>query len=344
MLLTIDPATLRVTGVQLASGQIAGYAAEQALGRPLGDLFAPETRATVEAGARQLLRDGTPAELSLAVVLHDGQAATVRLSLIAARGEDGSVAPRLIVLRLSGVTPHGAPQALQEGLVATRHELDGLTYALSHDLRAPLRSVDGFARILAERHGAALPEEGQRYLGILRAGAQRMDRMVTALLALSRLGRAEIRKQPIDPAEVARAAVAELGDAARRPGLEIRIAELPQCIADRALLTQLFTNLLSNAVKFTRQRNQASIEVGCEASRDPPAYFVRDNGTGFDMRYAHKLFQPFQRLHRDEDYEGIGVGLALVARIVQRHGGRIWAEAEPDRGATFYFVLGRADG
>ncbi len=277
-------------------------------------------------------------------MLRDGSEASAHLSLIAMRGDDGGVAPGLIALHLRAARTQDTPQALRAALEAARLELDSFTRAVSHDLRAPLRSIDGFARILVDQHGAALPDEGRRYLEILRDGARRMDRMISELLALARLGRAELRKETLDPAETARAAVAELGDAARRPGLAIRIAALPPCAADRVLLTQAFGNLLSNAVKFTRRRDRAEVEVGWAEGSEPPSYFVRDNGVGFDMRYAHRLYRPFQRLHRDEDYEGTGIGLALVARIVHRHGGRIWAEAEPDQGATFHFTLGGADG
>ncbi len=169
-----------------------------------------------------------------------------------------------------------------------------------------------------------------------------MGQLIDDLLAFSRLGRQPIRKQPVDPARIVKRCLAELPEVQQRQ-VDITVGELPPCRGEPALLKQVWVNLLSNAVKYTRQRDAARIEVGCRDGDGERVYFVRDNGVGFNMRYAHKLFGVFQRLHRAEDYEGTGVGLAIVHRIVQRHGGRVWAEAEPDRGATFYFTLGRAE-
>ncbi len=228
-------------------------------------------------------------------------------------------------------------------LQAANGELDAFCYSVAHDLRSPLRAIDGFSQIVVDEHAAQLPEEARRYLGLVRGGAQQMARLIEDLLAFSRLGRRALQKQTISPAEAARQALGELS--ADQQGREIQIAfgDLPLCPADPALLKQVFVNLISNALKFTRDRHPARIRIASERQNGRIVYYVKDNGVGFDMRYAVKLFHLFQRLHRAEDYKGTGIGLAIVKRIVERHGGRVWAEAKEDQGATFYFTLGEEE-
>jgi PAS domain S-box-containing protein len=224
-------------------------------------------------------------------------------------------------------------------LQAANKELEAFSYSVSHDLRTPLRAVDGFSQAVLEDFGGLLPEEGRRYLQTIRAGAQRMGALVDDLLAFARLSRQALNKREINTGELVRATLDELGAPWPGRAVAVTVGELPACWGDPALLKQVWLNLLSNALKYTRKREPGTVEVGCRQIDGTAAYFVRDNGTGFDMRYADKLFGVFQRLHRAEDYEGTGVGLAIVQRIVQRHGGRVWAEAELERGATFYFTL-----
>ena len=232
-------------------------------------------------------------------------------------------------------------QAKTSLLEAANKELEAFSYSVSHDLRAPLRTVDGFSQAVLEDYGPQLPEEGQRYLRTVREGAQRMGELIDDLLTFSRLGRQPLSKQTVNADHLVRAALDELYPQQQNRQVEIRVAALPSCEGDPALLKQVWVNLLSNALKYTRKRDLAIIEVGCRLENGEKVFWVRDNGTGFDMKYAHKLFGVFQRLHRDEDYEGTGVGLAIVQRVVQRHGGRVWAEAAPDHGATFNFTLER---
>jgi signal transduction histidine kinase len=227
-----------------------------------------------------------------------------------------------------------------EALESAAKELEAFSYSVSHDLRAPLRAITGFARILLAEHLQELSPEAADYLRRVSDGAQQMGRLVDDLLAFARLGRAAVRRARTDPAEIAREALVELQPEYAGRAVRISVGEMPVCEADPVLLKQVYANLLSNALKFTRRREDATIEVGCETGQRPAAYFVKDNGVGFDMRYADKLFGVFQRLHRAEDYEGTGVGLAIVERIVSRHGGRVWADAGPDRGACFYFTIG----
>jgi PAS domain S-box-containing protein len=221
-------------------------------------------------------------------------------------------------------------------------ELEAFTYSVSHDLRAPLRAINGFSRILLEDFAGAIPANAARYLDHVRTNAKQMGNLIDDLLAFSRIGRQSINKQTVDPAEIVKRVLEELQTEQQGRSINISMEKLPAANADPALLKQVFTNLLSNALKYTRGRSNASIDIGATLGNqvsESPVYYVRDNGAGFDMKYAHKLFGVFQRLHRAEEFEGTGVGLATTERIIRRHGGRIWAEAEVDRGATFFFTI-----
>jgi PAS domain S-box-containing protein len=229
-----------------------------------------------------------------------------------------------------------------EELEAANQDLESFSYSISHDLRAPLRTVDGFSQALLEDFGEQLPDEGRRFVGIIRAGAQRMGGLIDDLLAFSRLGRQALSTRvTVDMENLVREALEELLPERKGRRVELRIADLAFGEGDVALLKQVWVNLLSNALKYTRKLEVAVVEVGSALENGETVYFVRDNGAGFDMRYAKKLFGVFQRLHRAEDFEGTGVGLAIVQRIIRRHGGRVWAEAVVDRGATFRFTLPR---
>jgi PAS domain S-box-containing protein len=227
-------------------------------------------------------------------------------------------------------------------LEAANKELEAFSYSVSHDLRAPLRAVDGFSQAVLEDYGPQLPEPCREDLQTIRNGAQKMGQLIDDLLTFSRLSRLPLSKSTVDTGKLVRSVLAELNYKQKGRQIDVRIADLPPCQADPALLKQVWVNLLSNALKYTGKREAAVIEIGCAQEKGQNVYFVRDNGTGFDMQYAHKLFGVFQRLHRAEDYEGTGVGLAIVQRVVHRHGGRIWAESAVNSGATFYFTLEEA--
>ena len=224
-------------------------------------------------------------------------------------------------------------------LMEANEQLEAFSYSVSHDLRAPLRSIDGFARILSEDYPDKLDADGQRYVGIVRGAAQQMGKLIDDLLAFSHVSREDILAREIDIEKLVHevATVSMAGNEYRRIDFEIGV--LPPCFADPDLMRQAIQNLMANAVKYTRQRDVARIEVGTEPLDGETVYYIRDNGTGFNMKYVDKLFGVFQRLHRIEEFEGTGVGLAIVKRIINRHGGRIWAEAEVDRGATFFFTV-----
>ena len=229
-------------------------------------------------------------------------------------------------------------------LKAANKELEVFSYSVSHDLRAPLRQVDGFAEILIEEYGAQLDSKAQRYLSIIRAGAKNMGRLVDALLNMGRLGRQELLSKPTNLSLLLDEVLREIEPECNSRKIDWRIGTLPTVDCDPGLMKQVFVNLLSNAVKYTRRRELAVIQVDqIMMESGAPAIFVRDNGAGFNQKYASKLFGVFQRLHRAEDFEGTGMGLATVQRIIEKHAGRIWVEAEVEKGATFFFTLGRGE-
>ena len=237
-------------------------------------------------------------------------------------------------------------ERLEEALARARREaeeanreLDSFSYSVSHDLRAPLRAIDGFSLALAEDYSDVLDDAGRRYLNYLRTSAQRMAHLIDELLALSRVSRADLARVPVDLTALARAAVQRLRSAHPERRLEVAIEEGLSCVGDPRLLGIVVDHLLDNAWKFTGKRADARIEIGATRTEEGAAFYVRDDGAGFDMAFADRLFGVFQRLHAVSDFDGTGVGLATVQRIVRRHGGRAWAQAEVDRGATFYFTL-----
>jgi PAS domain S-box-containing protein len=234
--------------------------------------------------------------------------------------------------------------AVNKRLEQINAELEAFAYSVSHDLRTPLRAVAGFAKILADEYAVKLDAEGLRLLNVVRDGANSMSRLIDDILAFSRIGRLEMANSHIDMEETVRATIKAIEPliAARQVAIDIR-QPLPPCRGDAAMMRQVWGNLLGNAVKFTETRPQAIIEIGATVENAETTYYIKDNGVGFDMRYAAKLFGVFQRLHSDELFEGTGIGLAIVKRIVSRHGGRVWAEGRPNEGATFYFTLPAED-
>ncbi|MDP9044419.1 MAG: response regulator [Pseudomonadota bacterium] len=225
-------------------------------------------------------------------------------------------------------------------LELANRELDAFTRSASHDLRSPLNAVLGFSTLLLHKVGPHLPPDQRALIVNTELAARRMDQLISALMRLSRLGRHALRLHPVDLNALVQSVVLDLRRDQPQRDVSVDIHRLPAVIGDEVLLRQVFFNLLSNAFKFTSRVACALVEVGClDAAADPPVYFVRDNGAGFDAQRAGRLFEAFSRLHRSADFEGSGVGLSIVRRVVQRHGGRIWAESVPGRGATFLFTL-----
>lgn len=224
-------------------------------------------------------------------------------------------------------------------LESANKELEAFSYSVSHDLRTPLRAIDGFSHILIQDYADKLDDEAKRLLNVVLNNAERMSQLIDDILKFSRTGRLEITFTEIDMEKMAHTVVEELQPSIANNKLQLEIGHIPAATGDSAMMHQVFVNLLSNAIKFSRTRETPRIQVGATVQDRETTYFVRDNGVGFDMHYADKLFGVFQRLHGMEEFEGTGIGLAIVKRIVTRHGGRVWAEGKIDQGATFYFAL-----
>jgi predicted ATPase/signal transduction histidine kinase/GAF domain-containing protein len=287
-----------------------------------------------------------------AVLDQDGNEIPMSQMLIAHKTVDGSVEYFSTVMRdISALKAAEAEvrqlnTALEQRVIQrttqlteANKELEAFAYSVSHDLRAPLRAIDGFLRVLQEEYSSQLDAEGNRYMKIVRDNAKRMSELIDDLLALSRTNLQQISPQLVHPNELIQKILKDMELDLQGRQVEFEIADLPPCHADLSLLRQVWVNLLSNAIKYTRDRTHARIQIGFTANSEEIIYFIQDNGTGFDMRYVDKLFGVFQRLHRDDEFEGTGIGLAIVQRILQRHGGRIWVEASLDQGSKFYFTL-----
>jgi len=252
-------------------------------------------------------------------------------------GDSGQIVGVLAIVR--DVTER---RRVEQELARSNAELEKFSYSVSHDLRAPLRAIDGFARALHEDHGSILNADGQRLLGVIRDSAQRMGQLIDALLNFSRVGRQPLVTTSVDLTVLAESVVDELRRTANGVAVEVTLHPLPTVAADATLLRQVLANLIGNAFKFSRDRSHPQVEIGARREGSEVTCYVKDNGAGFDMRFKDKLFGVFQRLHHVEEFEGTGIGLALAQRIIDRHGGRIWGEGKLHEGATFYFTLPNA--
>jgi light-regulated signal transduction histidine kinase (bacteriophytochrome) len=232
----------------------------------------------------------------------------------------------------------------EQALAQSNQELERFSYSVSHDLRAPLRAINGYALALFEDHAARLDDEGKRLLAVIRDSAKLGGELIDGLLNFSRVGRQALARAPVDLTALAEGVVSELRQTGGPVAVDVVLTPLPPASGDGALLRNVLVNLIGNAFKFSAKRAHPMIEIGVQRDGAEVAYYVKDNGVGFDMQYAGKLFGVFQRLHRPDEFEGTGVGLALTQRIVQRHGGRIWAEGKVGEGATFFFTLPAVSG
>jgi len=328
-----------------------GWTRNEALGRISHELLRTRFPATLER-IREILFNQDHWEGELVHFRKDGRPMSVATQWVLHRGKDGNPAAILEitnditerkqaeqqVLRMNVELEQRVQERTSE-LTAANKEMEAFTYSVAHDLRAPLRHIDAFSKILHEDFAAKLPPEAKRYLDNIRNGSRNMSRLVDDLLNLARVGRQELKRQPTQLRSLVDEVLVDLKRETEGRAIEWRIHPLPTIQCDSGLMKQVFANLLSNAVKYTRPRPRAVIEVGHLKVNGDTAVFVKDNGVGFNMKYADKLFGVFQRLHRAEDFEGTGVGLATVDRIVRKHGGSIWAEAAIDKGATFYFTI-----
>ena len=322
-----------------------GFSREEMLGKPFIEFVHPDDRPATLAEAEKLAGGGEVTYFENRYVCKDGSYRWLAWSARAA------VPQKLMYATARDITEwkQTNEQILRLNLELQRHagqletanrELEAFSYSVSHDLRAPLRHIDGFVKILDKQSGPALDERGRRYLNIIADSARQMGALIDDLLVFSRMSRTELRRSKVALDSLVHEALDTLQTEINGRPIHWKIGELPEVEADPAMLRQVWINLIANAVKYTRPRNPAEIEVGCADAADGElVFYVRDNGVGFDMQYAHKLFGVFQRLHHAEEFEGTGIGLANVRRIVSRHGGRTWAEGKPDGGATFFFSL-----
>jgi PAS domain S-box-containing protein len=341
-----------ITSWNPGAEMLFGYSAQEVLGKPMLLLIPPERVAEEKDVLSQIgwgvriiqfetvrfRKDGSRIDISATISpIRDNAGAIVGASTIA----------RDITERKQAVEEIRQLNAELEQRVAERtaelefanKELEAFCYSVSHDLRAPLRGIGGYARILQEDCQDKLDSDGKRVLGVIQSETQRMGRLIDELLNFSRLGRQQMKSSLLDLTALAQSVFQELTGRSSEPAPQLKLDPLPPASGDEALMRQVFVNLLSNAIKFTRHRQAAVIEIGAQSDGEHHTYHVRDNGVGFDPKYTDKLFGVFQRLHRDDEFEGTGVGLALVQRIIQRHGGHAWAEAKLNEGATFYFTL-----
>ncbi len=335
--------------ISLVNGQLQrmfGYSREELLGKPIEILVPDRFRdGHVKHRERYFAEPRTRpmgAGLELSGRRKDGTEFPVEISLSPMQTDEGV----LVTAAIRDITERKLAEMerrrAEEAIRKLNKELEAFSYSVSHDLRAPLRAIDGFSQVLLEDYEDKLDHQGRDHLGRIRQASQRMAQLIDDLLALSRLNRTELRHAQVDLSEIGRAVAADLGerDPARRvswqiaPGLEVK--------GDPHLLQIALSNLLANAWKFTRHQPEAAVVLGSQERDGERVFFVRDNGVGFDMAYASRLFNPFQRLHAQAEFEGTGIGLVTVQRIVHRHGGRIWAESVVGGGATFYFTLGES--
>ena len=335
-----------ITGWNRQAEITFGWSRAEALGRQLAEtIIPPQHREAHRRGLKQYLVTGEGPVLNRVVELtalrRDGTEFPIELTISPLRLAGKLVFTAFLRDITARKTAEETTKRYAAALEAANAELESFSYSVSHDLRAPLRAIDGYAQALLEDHARQLDAEGQRLFGVVRENAQRMGQLIDGLLRFARFGRQAMALAPVDMTALAGSTVDDLQQGSERELPPVTIEPLPSALADKTLIRQVFANLVSNAVKFSRGRPGAAVHVGGRSEQSEVVYFVRDTGVGFDMQYADKLFQVFGRLHRPEEFEGTGVGLALVHRIIQRHGGRVWAESVPDGGATFYFSLPR---
>jgi PAS domain S-box-containing protein len=345
----VDGDTKRILETNPALQNMLGYTAAELRGMELHEIVAYD-RVDVEANVERTLREGTRFIREREYRRKDGSVVEVEIAASAINYGERRVICAAIrditerkqteeAIRRFNVELEDRVRRRTAQLQAANEELDALSSSVSHDLRAPLRAMTGFSRILLEDHGDDLDEAGQGYLKRIQDAGERMGVMIDDLLDLSRLSRREMRHEEVDLSALAGAVADDLRRVDPHRRARIAVAEGISVSGDAGLLGVVLENLLENAWKFTSKGPEALIEFGAVEREGRPVYYVRDNGVGFDEAYAERIFDPFQRLHGEDEFEGTGVGLATVARIVRRHGGTLWAEGKVGRGATFYFTL-----
>lgn len=315
--------------------QWTGYDRSEVINKMLfTDLLTPPSKEIFETHFVTLKSQGYVSNLELEVLCKNKTILFVVVNATAIRDEYGN-----FIKSRSTVFDITARHQAEQKVIAINNELEAFTYSVSHDLRAPLRSIDGYSKILQEDYGSKMDTEANRLLDIIKNNARRMGQLIDDLLDFSRLGRKELEKSIVNMEALVAHVQQELVSQEKDRKIQFKINRLQEVNGDARMMRQVWINLISNAIKYSRLKEIATIEIGSNFDGNRVIYFIRDNGVGFDMKYADKLFGVFQRLHKVQEFEGTGVGLALVHRIVSRHGGKIWAEANVNQGATFFFFI-----
>lgn len=324
------------------------YPVEEICEKKLVDIMQQESIPVYEKYFRELKKSGIPNDIEIEIIRKDGSIFPVMLNGSAVQDENGNfIKSRETMFDIT-------ERKINEGLInnlnrtlivknnqleSKNKELESFSYSVSHDLRAPLRAIDGFTNILKAEYVEKLDEEAKRLLEIIMSNSRRMGQLIDDLLAFSRLGRVEINANEINMREMVHNVVEEIKNGTKTVAIETEVEELPKVKGDSSMLQQVWVNLVSNAVKYSLKKEMVKIKIGSYKEDGEHVFFVQDNGVGFDMKYSGKLFGVFQRLHSIEEFDGTGVGLAIVQRVVSRHGGRVWADAKLNEGATFYFTI-----
>lgn len=325
-----------ISMINLQTEKLFGYSREEMIGQPV-EILVPLTKRSVHTQHRDGFMKAAKvramgAGIELNAVKKDGSSFPVEISLSPISTDDGL----LVSASVRDITDR---KILENSLRKTNEELEAFSYSVSHDLRAPLRAIIGYTTILEEEYTGQLDEEARRITQVIRHNTLRMGHLIDDLLTFSRLGRQELQKIPVNTHALVQEIIEDIISKPGYRAAEWKVASLPVVMADLNTLRQVWVNLISNAVKYSSKKQQPEIQIGCKLSNGEYIFSVFDNGVGFDNKYQHKLFRVFQRLHGHDEFEGTGVGLALCERIIFRHGGRIWAEGEKDKGARFYFSL-----
>jgi PAS domain S-box-containing protein len=339
---SLDPLAMvslqgKLSDVNEAAVKVTGVPRNKLIGSEFASYFTEPEKA--RQAYETVLKEGSIIDSPLTIHSTSGDLTDVLVNASIYKGEQGKVLGVLVAARDNT----RAKQALKNAEESNK-ELEAFSYTVSHDLRAPLRSIDGFSEMLGKDYGDKIGDDGQRLIGTIRASAEQMGRLIDDLLSFSRLSRQEMKLQEVDMKALAQTVYDELKINLAGRNIEFKLGELPGAMGDPSLLHEVWANLISNAIKFTKFRNVATVKIDAKQDNSQTIYFVTDNGAGFDMKYVDKLFGVFQRLHSAEEFEGTGIGLSIVKRIILRHKGKVWIESKLNEGTTFYFALPTHEG